>query len=213
MYSLELAELLPASILTSALRPISLEIQESSPPAGRYQPDFEGRRATIDRVVANLTAGLAAPTSQLEDRDSEHFWSHYQKAFTTRGDEPYVWLRVRALPSESIETVAGLAGMLPSSEFRNLSVRFNPALGSIDLKFDQGSLSHQNLIETIGLIRQVYPRTSVMTAPLVVRTGIDAFADGFESIDLMRRLKQEFDPAGMLNPGRLLPSDRPLSPV
>ncbi len=201
--SLAEASRVSASILTSALRPISLEVRSHSP-GWAVAARFEGRPATVQRVMTSVKQCLSTPTTELGHDDSEMFWSHNLTAFTARGDEPYIWLRVRALPSESVQTVDNLAGMLPPHEFRDLEIRFNPALGSIDFKFARGRLSDQDLVDTFGLIRHVYPRTTVMTAPLVVRSKVDAFGEGLESVDLMRRMKQEFDPTDTLNPGRLL---------
>ena len=38
--------------------------------------------------------------------------------------------------------------------------------------------------------------------PIDVKPAIDVWGDSFEGMDFMRRIKQELDPAGILNPGR-----------
>ena len=42
----------------------------------------------------------------------------------------------------------------------------------------------------------------VEAAPLAVKRGLDVFGEPGERLGLLRRLKAEYDPDGVLNPGR-----------
>jgi glycolate oxidase FAD binding subunit len=42
----------------------------------------------------------------------------------------------------------------------------------------------------------------VERCPVELKRGIDVWGDSMDGMDIMRRIKQELDPAGILNPGR-----------
>ena len=44
----------------------------------------------------------------------------------------------------------------------------------------------------------------VAAAPVAVKRRIDVWGDAGSALPLMRRLKQQFDPRGTLNPGRFI---------
>jgi glycolate oxidase FAD binding subunit len=62
-----------------------------------------------------------------------------------------------------------------------------------------------------GLVRRVRSVTSRLGGTLIVtgcspelKRRIDVFGDPPPSFDLMRRIKQQFDPNGILSPGRFV---------
>jgi len=44
----------------------------------------------------------------------------------------------------------------------------------------------------------------VERCPLGVKQQIDVWGDSFDGMAIMRRIKQQFDPQGILNPGRFV---------
>jgi len=44
----------------------------------------------------------------------------------------------------------------------------------------------------------------VLQAPLDIKDGIDVWGPIGDALPLMRRVKERFDPAGILNPGRFV---------
>jgi glycolate oxidase FAD binding subunit len=44
----------------------------------------------------------------------------------------------------------------------------------------------------------------VEKCPLAVKQRLDVFSDVGNSIEIMRRIKKQYDPAGTLNPGRFV---------
>ena len=54
------------------------------------------------------------------------------------------------------------------------------------------------------LSRQLGGSTVVEHCPLSVKRGIDVWGETMEAIEIMRRIKEKFDPARVLNPGRFV---------
>ena len=66
----------------------------------------------------------------------------------------------------------------------------------------------QEMVSLIGRLRQrVLSLGSygvVERCPITVKASVDVWGDPGEGIGIMRRLKEKFDPNGVLNPGRFV---------
>ena len=69
-------------------------------------------------------------------------------------------------------------------------------------------LDDSRMVGDIGRIREMVHSLGgsvvVETAPPEVKRRIDVWGDLPEGIEIMRRIKEEFDPLGILNPGRFV---------
>jgi glycolate oxidase FAD binding subunit len=54
------------------------------------------------------------------------------------------------------------------------------------------------------LLGALADHASVLAAPVAWKRGIDVWGKAPETLDLMRALKTQFDPARVLNPGRFV---------
>jgi len=86
----------------------------------------------------------------------------------------------------------------------------DPGFGSIRLFWPKttGDTGEQQFLETIQQIRQIAHQHGgsavVEQCPLPIKRGIDVWGDPLDSLAVMRRIKDKFDPGGILNPGRFL---------
>lgn len=86
----------------------------------------------------------------------------------------------------------------------------DPGFGSIRLFWPQGpgDTGEEPFLKTIHGIRQIAHRFGgsavVEQCPLPVKRRIDVWGDPPDSLAVMRRIKDKFDPGGILNPGRFL---------
>lgn len=71
-----------------------------------------------------------------------------------------------------------------------------------------GETDHANAVATIKRIRDHAAKLGgsvvVERCPLGVKQQIDVWGDSFDGMAIMRRIKQQFDPQGILNPGRFV---------
>ena len=86
----------------------------------------------------------------------------------------------------------------------------DPGFGTIRLFWHQGKegTGEGPFLETIHGIRQIAHRYGgsavVEHCPLPVKAQIDVWGDSPDSLEIMRSIKDKFDPNGILNPGRFV---------
>ncbi|HEX3303505.1 MAG TPA: FAD-linked oxidase C-terminal domain-containing protein, partial [Thermomicrobiales bacterium] len=193
----DLADLLPRLRLPS-VRPVSLVVGREANQwllAARY----EGRRSGLEAVESAI-AGFLDLSGKLSDAASSHYWQRLMdaRAFTETME---VRLQLRSLPTE-IVSITGLAIEIAEHAGLRLSrVEIEPGNGLATMSWPHRDAASALVI---GGIREQLRRATVtvQAAPDEVKRSIDVWGDEPEAIDLMRRLKQEFDPNRVLNPGR-----------
>ncbi|NQW23906.1 MAG: FAD-binding oxidoreductase [SAR202 cluster bacterium] len=86
----------------------------------------------------------------------------------------------------------------------------DPGFGTIRLFWPQapGGAEEQPFLDAIKQTQQIAHRYGgsavVEQCPLPIKGNIDVWGDAPDSLAIMRRIKDKFDPAGILNPGRFL---------
>jgi glycolate oxidase FAD binding subunit len=186
---LEAARALSDKLRPLADRPVALvirSIDSSITISARYEGRESGLNAVRTRVGDVLAGGMV-----LAGADSADYW---QDLINERQlDQERTWrLQIGCRPSESFDVsraVIDLAGP-------GVRAEIEPGIGSVLIATD-GILDLAGIQAVVGdaIVR-------VLDAPLAVRTGIDVWGAQPGTIDLMRRLKHEFDPSLILNRGR-----------
>jgi glycolate oxidase FAD binding subunit len=181
-----------------SVRPVSLVLQLRDETWTLFAR-FEGRESGL-KAVASAIADFMEVGGRRDDRKSVTFWQRLvdDRAFA---DPNEVRLLIRALPTDIVSVTDRALVKLADAGTRVGRVEIEPGIGHALI-----SWSHAGSDSTahIQLIRDTVPGASVtvLAAPDVVKESVDVWGDAPESIDLMRRLKQEFDPGRVLNPGR-----------
>ena len=160
---------------------------------------FEGRESGL-KAVATSVGGFLDLDQRLDDRDSMAYWQRHMddRTFTSREE---VRIQIRALPSEILSVAERALAALRDAGMGASRAEIEPGIG-------QASVSWVNVgVDSASVIQAIRKSTggssiTVLTAPDAVKALIDVWADAPGSIDLMRRMKQEFDPGCVLNPGR-----------
>jgi glycolate oxidase FAD binding subunit len=124
---------------------------------------------------------------------------------------PYLGLKINVSPSavgQVIERSRGISALgLPPAVIADAGfggVRFMWWPEGLDIE----TLKLSNVVEVIdqtrGLGREAGGSVVVEHCPLTVKQQIDVWGDEPQGIEIMRRIKQQFDPLGILNPGRFV---------
>jgi glycolate oxidase FAD binding subunit len=181
-----------------SLRPVALTLaleNEQWSLAAR----FEGRGSGLGALMSAISEFLDTST-RFEDRDSAAWW---QKLVDGRafGDENEVRLQLRTQPTDIVPQTAKALDCISRSGAQLTRTEIEPGLGVATISWTDSEGATE---ATIHSLRQALPTTSVtiMTAPDRVKATQDVWGQEPESIELMRRLKREFDPHCVLNPGR-----------
>ena len=171
---------------------------------------FTGRKAAVERKSRDTGALLrdsgAGNVDLLSRNEGDLLW----QAVTDLGwaqQEPELAMKVNVLPSEVESVLDAAAGVGEPALVRGIVadvgsglVRFLWWGGSPTVDLDG------ELRQVTGHMRALAKSHSghavVERCPLRVKAGIDVWGNNIGGLDVMRRIKSELDPAGILNPGR-----------
>lgn len=195
------------AIAASQLVPVAVEYLEGLELAGApcaVAVRSEGLAAAVERHVRDVTAfaqqaGVSA--EPLRDAAHEQIWNAINdvpQTATLAADELVV--RVTCLPADLSNA---LAAARAAAQRANLPMQVTArALNGVAYLRVRGSA--EALREWHAALLKAAPQTMLLAAPLALIAELPAFGTHIANLDLMRRIKQEFDPVDLLNPGRFV---------
>lgn len=158
---------------------------------------LENFKHSLDYRSNRLTEALEAFGKPviLDDTASRNFWGLMRSlAFLSGSDDP-VW-RISTAPTNGARAVAALARRLECHAAYDWSggliwLQTSPSA-------DAGAAEVRRVLAELG------GHATLMRADPAVRASVDVFQPLSPAVvDLTRKLKQSFDPSGILNPGRM----------
>jgi glycolate oxidase FAD binding subunit len=185
-------------ILGSHLTPTALEFQTHPL---RLLIRFESIEAAVDQQCAKAAtliaeSGFSAHT--LAGHDEDELWTHHGHTPPLNGTDAII--KVSVLPTELASTLTLIERLSGLSDY---SAAGRAGLGVFLLRVG-GSVEGQKRVIT-GL-RDVLPigrgSAVVVSGSPELKTQVDVWGPIGNGLALMRAVKQQFDPAGVLNAGR-----------
>lgn len=208
----ESAQAFVASLIDSSLQPNRVEWLNRL--AGRHWTETP-MPAAILVSIGSVEAAVLVQQSRIEElarrasgamREVEH--DRWPGHGAGRLSSETVILRVGTLPSALAATVTGLEGavadLAPSAA---LAVTGSAILGALraELRGAGPGEAAAFVARARTLVEPVAGSVVVERAPIAVRRAVDPWGPvAPEAFALMRALKREFDPEGILNPGRFV---------
>ncbi len=153
----------------------------------RFEGLEEGITAQIERATTVASSGNVTASKDDVWNQREELWN---------GDESSIVGKFSVLPSRIAECISVIASHCDSLD----SIVQSLGLGLCRIKIKDA----QALIALRTAIRQIGGTLTVLHAPLEIRRGVDSFDDPGSAHPLMVRIKQRFDPRGILSPGRFV---------
>ncbi|MCH7606023.1 MAG: FAD-binding oxidoreductase [Chloroflexi bacterium] len=189
---------------------------------------YSGRTLAVRRKLREATRLLREQGASVVDELGNAAAARLLRGLTDltyrEGAVPYMGLKVTVPPSLLGRVVAwlrepsasghhGLLALAPSEVPPGIAA--DPGFGRLWIMWwiNPGSgvaaeLDDSRMVGDIGRIRQMVSGLGgsvvVETAPPEVKRRIDVWGDLPEGIEIMRRIKEKFDPRGILNPGRFV---------
>jgi glycolate oxidase FAD binding subunit len=159
-----------------------------------------GRPMAVSQTIASFSEALHSTTEPLESSSSQAFWQDQANQFSEADGTIVVALNAR--PREMAALATRLDRML--ADIAGSKMVVSPGTGSLRIHAANGVDHQQRLLKEIGtLSREQNVSYIVDSAPVPLRSLIPPWGPSPEGMDLMRSVKNEFDPSGILNPGRL----------
>lgn len=180
---------------TLAGRLAALDLIEKGRPTTALR--IENASPAVAYRIAQLSARFR-PHGQVVELDhaaSIRFWRAIQRLQFLVGTTGPVW-RISTAPSRATEVVRAIRG------YSELNVAYDWSGGLIWIETpasaDAGAADIRRVVATLG------GHGTLIRASETVRAGVECFQPLEPGVmSLSRRLKKSFDPAGILNPGRM----------
>ena len=158
----------------------------------------EGFEKTVGRHLrdlGNIAARVGMNTTPLEGEHHDGFWIK-PRDFPLQPDRlTYRVTLPRAKIFDFIRRFQNWAGMKLSSDL---------AAGTVWLALPAHRSGLEKFVELIELARQQHGHAVVLAAPAALKQTVEVWGPSPTTISLQREIKRQFDPKGLLNPGRFL---------
>lgn len=188
------------------LAKLGYEPETSGPQAGvlvRIQSVAIGVESQIE-ILSRMVDALGLASVAVVDQDEDTLWQqlqpHHDRASATgraAASGGLVTAKIGLLPAAAVKTQQQLAAIAPSAA---AVTHVSSGLGwiSLDLQDPEQLASIRALYQTQGGF------LSVMLAPTDWKPTVDIWGYAGNTLPLMGRIKQQFDPDNRLSPGRFL---------
>ncbi len=166
---------------------------------------FLSEAETVDSQIeeaAQIGSGLGHST--LSEDDASEFWKAYHKSEASPQTEFII--RLSALPGDLNALISDISRTLPQAH-----LRAHAANGVVRLHGDASwlnsvkpALRPRKLADMRRLTQARGGQMVILRAPGEIKNQLDVWGEAGLTADLMRGLKEKFDPHGLLNPGRFV---------
>jgi glycolate oxidase FAD binding subunit len=195
------SKLLPSAVLLlNAQASKATDLAQSDWRVAVWCEGFEETVARHLRDAPALAQRIGLATAILHENDHRRFWDK-MRDFPLKAGLVYRVTVPRASMAEVIQTVHDLS----TADFRPEIVS-DTAMGIVWISLEVNDLAAQWFAKLIAEARAHRGHAIMLAAPTHLKRGIDVWGPAPPTLSLMREIKRQFDPKGLLNPGRFVGS-------
>jgi glycolate oxidase FAD binding subunit len=182
------------AILDSRLAPTGIQLRAQANSLPCVDLRFEGSQAGID-AQTDLLLKIATAGEKIES--PPQVWKAIQNLW--QGLSPSLICKFSLLPTDLTKFCQSIT---------NISVNWKLVMQAIGVGLLRLEASEKMLLAAHSALKAYLKPIGgtlvVLSAPLEVKSRIDVWGEVGDALPLMRRIKQRFDPKGILNPGRFV---------
>jgi glycolate oxidase FAD binding subunit len=164
---------------------------------------IEGRDETVAAVAGRISAIAGGDVNRVGGLESANWWASYVAKQQIAHDENEVLVRCGARPKETAVLATDMAAALSEYGVTTPHLAVSPGLGAVVARLDFGNRgSAAFLADLQGVLLDIADTVTILAAPPSWKHGIDVWGRLPEGFDVMRSLREQFDPKRTINPGR-----------
>jgi glycolate oxidase FAD binding subunit len=196
-------------LLASALTPIAidllstelvnrLELGKGIGLIARFQSVSESVKEQSNRLL-EVGEKLGLQGSVFSDNDETSLWQRLQSSMGEVGAELAIACKIGVLPTAAVNTLTQLDKLAPESIGL---IHASSGLGLI--KFDSSKLPSQTILQMRNFCQLNNGYLTLLEAPLAWKKQLDVWGYSGNALDVMRKIKQQFDPDNIFSPHRFV---------
>ena len=164
---------------------------------------IEGRDETVAAVAERVGPIAGGDVTRVEGPESASWWASYVARQHVADDEETVLVRCGVRPKETANLATGMTAALNQNGVTTPYIAASPGLGAVVARLEFGSQGSASLLaEVQGVLLGLADSATILAAPPSWKHGIDVWGRLPEGFDVMRSLREQFDPKRTINPGR-----------
>lgn len=135
-----------------------------------------------------------------DSSDESDLWQKLQEQMRASTTEPLITCKIGLVPSKAVATLNQLDSIAP----QQLMSLIHAGSGSGLLRLETSADPAQLISEMRSLLQTQGGFLTILEAPVTLKQKIDVWGYNGNAVDLMRRIKQQFDPQNILSPNRFV---------
>jgi glycolate oxidase FAD binding subunit len=192
-----------ASVLRTGREPIAALEVAFLDGAWRLAVRIEGRDETVTAVAGRIGALAGGDATRIEGPESASWWASYVAQQQVAYDEQAALVRCGVRPKETASLATRMTAALSELGIATPYLAASLGLGAVLVRLDIGSQgSPAVLVDVQNILLSLADTVTIMAAPPSWKQGIDVWGRLPEGFDVMRSLREQFDPKRTINPGR-----------
>lgn len=190
------------SLRTSRVSPVSLEMARVDRDEWVLAARVEGREATVRLLTAEARELVGGDSRTLASEESATWWRSYVEDQSLTCGPGEALIRCSTNPGSIASKLTRLLDR-EDDPFRLTQLMVSPGLGSliVRVKATEGA-AYGSFKRLQDALLDHWDHVVVLAADPRFKRELDVWGRTPETIEVMRAIKQEFDPRRVLNPGR-----------
>ncbi|MGA9379873.1 MAG: FAD-binding oxidoreductase [Phormidium sp.] len=196
-------------LLASALTPVAidllstelvnrLELGKGIGLIARFQSVSESVKEQSNRLL-EVGEKLDLQGSVFSDNDETNLWQRLQSSMGEVGAELAIACKIGILPTTAVTTLTQLDNLIPESIGL---IHASSGLGLF--RFDSSQLSSETILKMRNFCQLNKGYLTILEAPLAWKRELDIWGYSGNALDVMRKIKQQFDPDNIFSPHRFV---------
>ena len=195
--ALDLAEL----VRGGRIQPAALEVSLTDD-RWRVAVRLLGRSETVAALATEVEGTIRQGSTRLDGEESRGWWREYVDELEVAHAPREVLVRCAARPKASHQLVRDALAATADRGLRVRRVAASVGLGTVTVRAANDDEGGEWLAGWRNDLLRIADHVTVLAAPPDWKRGIDVWGPEPEGLDIMRALKEQFDPHRVLNPGR-----------
>lgn len=165
----------------------------------RFQSVSESVQEQSSRLL-DVGQQLGLQGTLYADTDEANLWQSLPEQIWTASQEPVITCKIGVLPTAAVTTLTQLDALTSSTGLG--LIHASSGLGR--LRLDPATVSPQTILELRRHCESQQGFLTILDAPTALKQQLDVWGYSGNALDMMRRIKQQFDPKNILSPHRFV---------